>query len=146
MKPNIHSTCVFNLILACSLLTACASTPYSRLKTPSISGIITSSDQAVQALPVYLSIKGSDTLCFKAIAESSTGINGEFHFVAVREQLPRPPVMKYYLDEWNICSRHNNQRIHLYSGNHYGTGSVNISMKLKCELNKPTLNGHCSAL
>jgi len=132
--------------MASCLLAACAATPYSRLKSPSISGTITGNETPLQGLPVYLSIKGDDKLCFKPIAESLTGTKGEFHFVAAREQLPRPPVMKHYLDEWNICTKHNNQRINLYSGNRYGTGSVSLSLNLKCELNKTTIYGHCSAL
>ena len=146
MKSNIHSIGIISLIVVSSLLAACASAPYSRLKTPSISGTITSNDASIQGLPVYLSIKGNDSLCFKAIAESSTGVNGHFHFIAAREQLPHPPVMKYYLDEWNLCTLHNNQRINLYSGNRYGMGSVNLSVNLKCELNKTTSSGHCSTL
>lgn len=146
MKANLHRIYIISLLLVSSLLTACASTPYYRLKTPSISGVITSNNTVIKGLPVYLSTKGNDTLCFKATAESLTGINGEFHFIAAREQLPRPPVMKHYLDEWNICTRHDNQRINLYSGNRYGTGSVHLSLKLKCELNRSAQNGHCLAL
>ena len=145
MKLNIHGICIISLLLASSLLTACATTPYSRLKTPSISGVITDNNQPVHGLSVYLSIKGEDKLCFKAVAESLTNTDGEFHLAAAREQLPRPPVMKYYLDEWNICTRYNNQRINLYSGNRYDTGSVNLSLNLKCELNKTTLNARCTA-
>jgi len=146
MKSNTHKSYIASLILISIMLTACASTPYSRLKTPSISGSITSNNKSIQGLPVYLSIKGEDSLCFKPVAESLTGLNGEFNFIAAKERLARPPVMQYYLDEWNICTQHNNQRINLHSGNRYDTGSVNLSLKLKCELNKSTLNGHCSAL
>ncbi|MCW8910816.1 MAG: hypothetical protein OQK76_09385, partial [Gammaproteobacteria bacterium] len=72
MKFNIHDICIISLILTSSLLTACATTPYSRLKTPSISGVITDNDHPIHGLSVYLSTKGDDKLCFKAVAKSLT--------------------------------------------------------------------------
>ncbi|MDH5471478.1 MAG: hypothetical protein OEY87_03175 [Gammaproteobacteria bacterium] len=141
----MHKLHLLSLVFISILITACASTPYTRLKTPAISGTISINNQAAQGLPVYLSIKGDDSQCFKIATEVVTGPDGEFHIKTIKEQLPHAPIMKYYLDEWNICTQYKDQRINLYSGNRYGTGSVNASLNLRCELSKSTLDDYCSA-
>lgn len=132
------------LLLFSAILVACTSVPYNRLKTPSISGIIRVNNEAAAGLSIYLSIKGDDKFCYKAAATTVTGPNGEFHFHSLKEQLPREPIAKHFLDEWNICAQYNGQRIQLHSGDRYGLGSVKSSLNLKCELTKSRLNNYCS--
>ena len=135
---------LFFIVLLTMLLAACSSQPYKRLTTPSISGTLTINHQAAQGITVYISRNGDDKLCYKAAAETLTDANGDFHFNSIKEQTKHTTLSKHFLDEWNICALHNNQRIHLYDGDRYGTGSVSSSLELKCELYKSPLNKKCS--
>ena len=144
MNIKHHTRILFITLLCSGILAACSSVPYNRLKTPSIHGVITISGEKTQGLPLYLSIKGNDNLCYTAAEQQTTGPDGEFHFHSVKETLPREPVMKHFLDEWHVCTEFNQQRINLYSGNRYGTGSVNLSLNLKCELTRSASSGRCT--
>ncbi|MDH5766281.1 MAG: hypothetical protein OEZ38_09720 [Gammaproteobacteria bacterium] len=125
-------------------LTACSSIPYNRLKTPGISGTISINNEAAQGLEVYLSTRGDDKLCYRTGATTRTGPEGEFNFLALKEQMTHEPIARHFLDEWNICTEYKSQRIPLHSGNRYGIGSVNELLTLRCELNQKQLGKYCS--
>ena len=123
----------FLLIVASTLFTACTSTAYTRLKSPSISGEISIAGEAAQAIPVYLSIHSKDKHCLKFSSKTSTGPQGEFNFSSIKEHMSYTPLMTYYFDEWNLCAEIQGERVPLYSDNRYDMGSVTGAVNLRCK-------------
>jgi hypothetical protein len=117
------------------LISACTATPYTRYKTPNISGSIYIDQKIAIAIPVYLSINGDDKYCKNFIQKTTTDDNGTFSLTSVKEHMKYTPLMTHYLDEWIICADILNNRKKLYSDNRYGKGSVIQSVNLKCEIN-----------
>ena len=127
-------------ILICTgLLAACTTTPYTRHKSPNISGQIYVDQQAAENISVYLSAKASDTACHAVAQKTLTDNTGSFHFSSIKEEMSYTPLMTYYLDEWVVCADIRGQRTRLYSGNRYGMGSVSERISIECNFD-PGLN------
>ena len=115
---------------------SCTTTPYTRYKTPNISGTLYINQEPAQDVTIYLSQKGDDKYCKKHTQQTSTGSKGEFSLASIKEQMDYTPLMTYYLDEWVVCADIAGTRKTLYSGNRYETGSVIKAVHLKCEIDK----------
>lgn len=116
-----------------AMLVACTSTPYTRHRSPSISGNISIDGEAARGLAVYLSLRGGDSQCLQFSRKTSTGPQGEFNFSSVKEHMSYTPLMTHYLDEWSVCAEIDQQRVMLYSDNRYGMGSVISAVNLRCD-------------
>ena len=123
-----------SLLYIAVFVSACTTTPYTRHKTPNISGVLYINQQVAKGIPIYLSINGNDEYCRKFIRKTSTGPHGEFSISSIKEHMNYTPLMTHYLDEWTICADISGSRKTLYSDNRYGKGSVIQSVNLKCEI------------
>ncbi len=128
------------LILVSLLLSACTSTPYTRHKSPKISGSISFNGTATPGVSILLSLDGSDTQCLKPKTRTVTGPNGEFVINSIKDELSYTPLMTHYLDEWVLCAEHKGQRGKIYSDNRYGMGSVISSVHIRCDFETNHIN------
>jgi hypothetical protein len=132
-------------LLLTILLAACTSSAYVRHKTPSISGNIRIAGEPAVDIPVYLSLKGGDTSCLNASAQTRTGPQGEFNLPGAKDHMSYTPLMTHYLDEWVVCADIDGQRVMLYADNRYGMGSVGGAVSLQCGFEKGQYSAeHCS--
>ena len=146
MKTLLNRSCYINrmkklhrsflFIYLPLLISACTTTPYTRHKTPNISGILYIDQQPAKGVPIYLSTNGNDKYCREFTQKTLTGLKGKFSISSVKEQMNYTPLMTYYLDEWTICADISGSRKTLYSDNRYGKGSVTGSVHLKCNIDK----------
>ncbi len=125
---------LFSSLLLTLVITSCTTTPYVRHKTPKINGEIIIDQQPASGIKIYLSTKGDDNLCLKALRWATTDSYGRFSFDTVKDHMSYTPLMTHYLDEWIICADIQGQRQQIYSGNRYGMGSVIESLDLRCEI------------
>jgi len=132
MKNILRS---ISLLYIAILLSACTTTPYTRYKTPSISGTLYINQQTAKGIPIYLSINGDDEYCRNFTQKTTTDPKGEFNILSIKEHMSYTPLMTHYLDEWTICADIYGSRKTLYSDNRYGKGSIIQSVNLKCEIN-----------
>ncbi len=123
------------LLYTALLVSACTTTPYTRHKTPHISGTLYVNQKAAKDIPIYLSIKENDKYCRNPIQKTSTDSNGKFSLSSIKEKMSYTPLMTYYFDEWTLCAEVSGNRKTLYSDNRYEKGSVIQSINLKCEIN-----------
>lgn len=130
MHSIFQKLSLFTLAL---LVASCTTTPYVRHKTPTINGEIIINQQPASGIKVYLSTKGEDKQCYKALRWTTTDIYGRFSFETVKEHMSYTPLMTHYLDEWILCADMKGQRQQIHSGNRYGMGSVIESLNLRCE-------------
>ena len=127
-------------VVICTLIiSACTTTPYTRHKSPNISGSITINGEKTAGIPIYLSLDSNDQHCMKIHSRTITSPTGEFRLPSVKEQMSYTPLMTHYLDEWVVCADINNQRIMLYTDNRYGMGSVISAVHLRCDFDSSLL-------
>ena len=140
MKNNSSLSILFLSTIAFSLI-ACTPVPFTRHKSPNITGVIYSNHSPAKGINLYLSIKGDDKYCSKFIAETITNDNGEFSIPSIKEKMDYTPLMTHYLDEWTLCVDIAGVRQALYSNNRYGQGSVIASVNLECDLKRVNKQG-----
>lgn len=133
---------ILTLISSCLLcsLSACTSQPYTRLKSPDISGNIHIDGQAAQRIAVYLSLSGGDKLCARAVQHVYSDEQGFFFFDSIKEKMDYTPLMTHYLDEWVLCADIQGVRRTLMDGNRYGMGSVTQKINLQCSFDSQSAN------
>lgn len=133
------------LITLMFILTSCTTTPYTRHKSPNISGLIHINGQAAKGIQLFLTNDGDDILCRKHKLKTSTDPEGQFNFSSIKEKMAYTPLVTHYLDEWVVCIEHAGSRYKIYSDNRYGQGSVIESVNLKCDFINNNFNaGACS--
>jgi hypothetical protein len=129
------------LLVSCLLgITACTTTPYTRYKSPDISGQITIDNQPATSVAVYLSISGGDDVCAHDVNHVYTDEQGFFFLESVKEHMDYTPLMTHYLDEWVLCADIKNVRRKLIDGNRYGMGSVTQKLNLQCAFDSQSAN------
>jgi hypothetical protein len=123
------------ILLCVGLISACTTTPYTRYKSPSISGQIYIDQLPAEGINIYLSTKSADKSCRTTIEKLRTDSSGNFHISPIKEKMNYTPLMTYYLDEWVVCADIKGQRIGIYSGDRYGTGGVTGRVSITCHFN-----------
>ena len=126
------STLILLTAISALLITACTTTPYTRYKSPKISGHISINGKAAGNIPIYLSADSKDKNCFKVKTKTQTSSDGHFVLASLKEQMNYTPLLTYYLDEWNVCAEIDGKRLLIYSDNRYATGSVTSSAHIEC--------------
>jgi hypothetical protein len=120
---------------------ACVAAPFTRHKTPDISGTILSNNIAAEGVQLYLSTTGGDKHCSRYTSQTLTNDQGRFSFTSIRENMDSTPLMTHYFDEWTLCVGIAGTRQAIYTNNRYGQGSVIAAVHLNCELNKINRKG-----
>ena len=132
------SLIICTCLLGC--LSACTTTPYTRYKSPDISGHIKVDGQPAQSVPVYLSITGGDKNCSHNVQHVYTDEQGFFFLESIKEHMSYTPLMTHYLDEWVVCADIKGARRTLIDGNRYGMGSVTQKVNLSCQFDSQSAN------
>lgn len=134
MMKKAITTNITLILIALSALTACTHTPFTRYKSPEISGHIVSQGSTAAGIHLYLSINSGDSHCARYISEAVSNDKGQFSIHAIKEKMDYTPLMTHYLDEWTLCADISGARTAIYSNNRYGMGSVITSINLLCDL------------
>ena len=140
MKKNTYIISGLTSIIIFSL-TSCAPVPFTRHKSPTISGTLISNNEPAKGIHLYLSIIGDDQSCAKYLSKTITNDRGQFSISSIKEKMDYTPLMTHYLDEWTLCIDRSGARQAIYSNNRYGKGRAIASVNLECDLDKINQQG-----
>jgi len=116
-----------------ALVSACTSTPYSRVLAPPINGVLFINSEPKPGINLYLSLDSKDISCNKHVKKTISDEQGQFYFASIKEQMSYTPVMTYYLNEWVICADIYGSKQMIYSDNYYGQERMTESFNLTCD-------------